>query len=348
MLGRVGGDEFAIVLAADSTEAVAIAETILAAFATDFCVGEYRVSLGISIGMAWTHQRIDADELVRRADTAMYAAKTSGKHCLQPYDPRLDEGRERRKRLETDLRSALHNGDISIVYQSIVCAKSQEIVGVEALARWHHAELGQIPPDQFIPIAESSGLIVELGRTILTIACQEARDWPVDLAVNLSPAQFWDRGLVRAISDVLKATSFPPRRLELEITEGYLMRRPEAAARILQQLKALGTSISLDDFGTGYASIGYLQQLSFDSIKIDRSFVATVISDPRSADLARAIISIGDALNVPVTAEGVESHAQAGLMQAAGCSRLQGWLFGKPMTATQMQSWLNDRTRLAG
>lgn len=348
MLGRVGGDEFAIVLAAGQAEAAAIGEAILAAFAHDFGVGEYRVSLGISIGVASAERRMDADELVRRADSAMYAAKASGKHCLQHYDPQLDEGRELRKQLETDLRSAIHNGEIAIVYQTIVCARSQEIVGVEALARWSHPQFGPIPPDQFIPIAESSGQIVELGRTILTTACREARDWPIDLAVNLSPAQFWDRSLARAISDVLKSTSFPPWRLELEITEGYLMRRPEAAARILHQLRSLGTSISLDDFGTGFASIGYLQQLSFDSIKIDRSFVATAISDPKTADLAKAIISIGDALNVPVTAEGIESHAQASLMQAAGCSRLQGWLFGRPMTAAQMNCWLEERARLAG
>ena len=348
ILGRVGGDEFAVIMAADAAAAIEVAESILTAFSTAFSIGEYHVSLGVSIGIAATEPMVDTDELVRRADSAMYAAKASGKHCLQLYSPALDAGRERRKQLETDLRTAIRDGGIRIVYQSLVCARTRAIVGVEALARWQHPLFGPIPPDQFIPIAESSGLIIELGRGILAAACREARDWSVDLAVNLSPAQFWDRGLASAIAGVLEETSFPPERLELEITEGYLMRRPEAAARILKQLKAIGVRISLDDFGTGFASIGYLQQLNFDGIKIDRSFVATSGSDPKSADLARAIIAIGDALDVPVTAEGVESIVHANLMQAAGCSRLQGWLFGKPMPAEEMGAWLADRSRLAG
>jgi EAL domain-containing protein (putative c-di-GMP-specific phosphodiesterase class I) len=329
-------------------EAIEVARTILASFANAFSVGEYHVSLGISIGIASRQATTDADELVRRADSAMYAAKARGKHCLQLYSPALDAGRERRKQLETDLRTAIQEGGISIAYQSLVCARSRAIVGVEALARWEHPLFGPIPPDQFIPIAETSGLIVELGKSILTRACSEARHWSVDLAVNLSPAQFWDRSLAGAVSDVLEETGFPPERLELEITEGYLMRRPEAAAEILNRLKSLGVRIILDDFGTGFASIGYLQQLDFDGIKIDRSFVAASNSDSKAADLARAIIAIGDALDVPVTAEGVETLANASLMQAAGCARLQGWLFGRPMPAHEMDLWLADRSRLAG
>ena len=347
-LARVGGDEFAIAVASDQLKAVEIAGEILTAFALPFTVGAYRVSLGISIGLASKEGIVDADELVRRADTAMYVAKARGKHCLQIYDPVLDSGRERRKKLETALRAAIEDDAVGVVFQNIVCARSRAVIGVEALARWEHPEFGYIPPDHFIPIAEASGLIVQLGRRILHAACMQARDWSIDLAVNLSPAQFWDLGLADTIEEVLRITEFPAVRLELEITEGYLMRRPEAARKILNQLKALGVRISLDDFGTGYASIGYLQQLGLDSIKIDKSFIAAVTSNRKAADLARAIIAIGDALEIPVTAEGVETRAQAELMQAAGCARLQGWLFGRPETAAYMHSQFFDQVRLAG
>jgi len=284
---------------------------------------------------------------VRRADAAMYAAKADGKHCLRAYTPEIDSGRELRKELERDLRIAVENDEIAVVFQPIVSAEDRQIVAVEALARWQHADHGEITPDRFIPIAEESGLIVALGRNVLTAACREARDWGVDLAVNLSPAQFWDRGLAGAIRDVLAETDFPADRLELEITEGYLLRRPEAAAAILSQLKHMGVRIALDDFGTGFASIGYLQRLGFDSIKIDRSFVAAAASHVKAADLVCAIVSMGEALDLQVTAEGVELEEQARLMRGAGCSRLQGWLFGRPMPGADMARWFAETRRIA-
>jgi diguanylate cyclase (GGDEF)-like protein len=347
MLARVGGDEFALAMVSEDADADAVACSLITAFASAFHVGDYSVSLGVSIGLSKSDQTADADELVRRADSSMYAAKAQGKHCFQIYTPALDACREARKQLETDLRSALERDEIGLVYQPIVCARSQKVVCVEALARWLHPTRGLIPPDQFIPIAESSGLIVDLGRAILTKGCREARAWGVDLAVNLSPAQFWDRGLAATIVEVLNATAFPPERLELEITEGYLMRRPEAAGRILEQLKTLGVRIALDDFGTGFASIGYLQQLGFDSIKIDRSFIVSSAADKQAAELASAIIAIGDALNLPVTAEGVETEEQAKIMRKSGCSRLQGWFFGKPIPQAEMTEWFDNQSRQA-
>ena len=243
------------------------------------------------------------------------------------YTPEIDTGRELRKMLERDLRMAIENDEIGVVFQPIVSAETGEIVGVEALARWRHGEHGEVPPDKFIPIAEDSGLIVPLGRSVLTAACRQASDWEVDLAVNLSPAQFWGRGLAGPVSEVLAETRFPADRLELEITEGYRLRRPEAAGAIVGQLKAMGVRIALDDFGTGFASIGYLQRLGFDSIKIDRSFAAAAGSHAKAADLVCAIVSMGKALDLPVTAEGVELEAQATLMRKAGCIRLQGWVW---------------------
>jgi diguanylate cyclase (GGDEF)-like protein len=348
LLARMGGDEFAILLDADEGRARDVAQAILLAFSKAFMVHDYNVSLGVSIGLACGAAPLSCDELLRRADSAMYAAKANGKRAFHAYDPELDAGRKRRRQLESDLKAAIEQNEIGLVYQPIVCAKSREVLCVEALARWKHPELGLIPPDQFIPIAESSGHIVELGRAILTSACREVRDWNVDLAVNLSPAQFWDRDLPRAVAEVLDATNFPAERLELEVTEGYLMRRPEAAGEILKSIASLGVRIALDDFGTGYASIGYLRELGFNRIKIDRSFVAASLLDERDANLARAIVSLGDALSLPVTAEGVETLGQAKLMQRAGCARLQGWLFGKPMPASEMGSWLLAQYRWVG
>lgn len=347
LVARVGGDEFAILIAAGPADAMLVAQAILNAFATSFGVGGFKVTLGVSIGVVENEEPIGADELVRRADAAMYAAKADGKHCLRAYTPEIDSGRELRKELERDLRIAVENDEIAVVFQPIVSAETRQVCAVEALARWQHGEHGEIPPDRFIPIAEESGLIVALGRRVLTAACIEARDWGVDLAVNLSPAQFWDRGLAGAISDVLAQTGFPADRLELEITEGYLLRRPEAAAAILSQLKHMGVRIALDDFGTGFASIGYLQRLGFDSIKIDRSFVAAAASHAKAADLVCAIVSMGEALDLQVTAEGVELEEQARLMRGAGCTRLQGWLFGRPMPGADMARWFAETRRIA-
>ncbi|MEJ7933045.1 EAL domain-containing protein [Sphingobium sp. AN558] len=343
MVARVGGDEFAVLLQGIDDDAARQAQSILTQFEAPFIVGGYRVALGISIGMAASIAGDSAEELVRRADVAMFAAKAGGKNCARAYDPALDAGREMRKRMEQDLRLAIERREIAVVFQPIVDAGRQQIVCVEALARWSHPDHGAVPPQTFISIAEESGLIVALGRDVLVQACRQALDWTVDLAVNLSPAQFWDRGLGHTIRDVLAETGFPAHRLELEITEGYLLRRPDAAGEILDQLRATGVRVALDDFGTGFASIGYLQRLPFDRIKIDRSFIAQIDEEAGASELARAIVAIGDALRLPVTAEGVETARQAMVMRQAGCARLQGWLFGRPMDAAAMAAHLAVR-----
>ena len=351
LLARVGGDEFAMMLIGrDPDEAEALAAQIVEAFRAPFVVGGYGVALGISIGIAASRggDHDTAEKVIYRADAAMYAAKAAGKNCWRAYDPSLDTGRDTRKRIERDLRAAIQRDEIGVVFQPIVSARDHQIVCVEALARWSHAEHGMIAPDIFIPIAEQSGLIIALGRSVLASACSEALHWGVDVAVNLSPAQFWDRGLARTVRDVLDETGFAAHRLELEITESYLLRRPEAARDILEQLRNMGVRIALDDFGTGFASIGYLRRLSFDSIKIDKSFIAQAALRQKAADMARAIVAIGDALDLPVTAEGVETAEQAMIMRRAGCARLQGWLFGKPMPGPEMTAWLSDVHRAVG
>ena len=347
VLARVGGDEFAIV-APGPAAGKQLAKNVLKAFSAPFTVGRFRVSLGVSVGIATNSARCDADELVRRADAAMYVAKSQGKHCFELYCPEIDAGRDVRRELEQDLQAAIERDEIQVVYQPIVAAGSQETLCVEALARWDHPRHGPIDPERFIPLAEESGLIVPLGHAVLARACRDAREWGVNLAVNLSPAQFWDRRLATAIEQVLQETGFPAERLELEITEGYLLRRPEAAARVLARLKSVGVRIALDDFGTGFASVGYLQKLGFDSIKIDRSFVAEAVTSPKAADLARAIVGIGNALHLPVTAEGVETLEQAALMTSAGCVRLQGWLFGRPVSCSAASSLIETKLKLAG
>ena len=342
LVARMGGDEFAVLMASPADEAHTLSKAILASFGNAFAVAGYRVPLGVSIGIATTEWAQSAEEMVRQADFAMYAAKANGKHGVCVYSPEMDAGRDLRKLLQQELRVAIDSHEIGVVFQPIVSAADYRIVAVEALARWSHSEHGDIGPGTFIPIAEESGLIAALGLEVLSIACRQAREWNVNLAVNLSPAQFWDRGLAETIQTVLARTGFPAERLELEVTESYLFRSPEAGSRILAELKAMGVRIALDDFGTGFASIGYLQQLAFDSIKIDQSFVAAAASSSSAADLVRAIVGIGDALDLPITAEGVERQEQAALMRSAGCTRLQGWLFGRPMSAAEMTGCLAE------
>lgn len=241
-----------------------------------------------------------------------------------------------RKEMENDLRCALSNGQISLVFQPILRLHDNRVVAVEALARWTHPDKGEIPPDVFIPIAEESGLIVELGQHILRSACNAARDWPFKLNVNLSPAQFWDRGLFAGVMATLAETGFPAARLEFEITETYLNRRTDAAARIVAQLRDIGTTIALDDFGSGYASIAYLRAFEFDIVKVDRSIIERVGIDNEAAEMLVAIVALCNALKLPCLAEGVESEAQAAICRSAGCQYIQGWHVGAPVPAADV------------
>ena len=230
------------------------------------------------------------------------------------------------------------------MFQPIVDAQSGRVITVEALARWTHPTMGHISPDIFIPIAEESGLIVELGRQILEQACVAARDWPYRLAVNLSPAQFWEGNLVDEVIATLARIDFPPRRLKFEITENYLLSRPDAADAVIRELRRHGIRIALDDFGTGYASIGYLRRFQFDLVKIDRSLVEAVASDPAASNVLLAIVSLCRALDLPILAEGVETAEQAAMLRANGCKYLQGWHFGRPVSARKIDAIVAARS----
>lgn len=339
MLARIGGDEFAIVVTGASAldNAEVISTAIVHSFEEPFETAGYRLVVGTSVGVVWDDGGLSGDELVRRADIAMYVAKAEGKRRVRFYRPGMEQGREVNKQLECELREAIQRGEISVHFQPIVEAQSGRIVSVEALARWRSSTRGNISPDIFIPVAESSGLITELGKQVLRKACEQTVTWDVDLAVNLSPAQFWDEALFEDITAILVETGFPAGRLELEITEGYLLRRPDAAAEILAKLQRLGIRVALDDFGTGYASVAYLQRFKLDKLKLDRSFVDRVAFDIEAASVAVAIVGLGHALNLSITAEGVETIAQADMLRAAGCTHLQGWLYGKPVPSHELE-----------
>lgn len=333
-IARVGGDEFAALLTRASGEDVKRAtDAVHAAFAEPFLIGSYQIRLGISIGCAGDEQSgLSHNELMRRADAAMYAAKAHGKGCTRTFDPSMDQVHRLRMAMEKDLGEAIAAGAIEVVYQPIVDAGTGKIVSIEALSRWTHPIHGAVSPDVFIPLAEQVGMIDALGRHVLRQACLAAAELPVQLSVNLSPAQFWDQSLVGDICSILQEAGFPAERLEVEITESYLLRQPQAAADILNQLRALGVSVALDDFGSGFASIGYLRQLPLDRLKIDKQFIAPLEAGGRGLDLVCAIAALATSLGLEITAEGVESKEQAAMARLAGCSRLQGWLFGRPMS----------------
>lgn len=345
-VARAGGDEFAVLLSGDkSHEADTICERIIDAVRLPFSIGHYTVTLGISIGCA-RGEMLGAegqDELIRRADVAMYCAKNDGKNCKRTYAPALDEGHLLRMKLESDLRAAIERDELYVHFQPIVSAAHNIMVGVEALVRWRHPEHGDVPPDVFIPIAELSGLINAVGKHVLRHACLSVRETALELAVNISPVQFWDRNLLDDVRDVLQETGFPPERLELEITESLLLRRPDKAAEVISGLRSLGIRIALDDFGTGYASIGYLQRLKLDRIKIDKAFVAPLGNEERACEMILSIVALANAFDAQVTAEGVETESQAQIAKVAGCSRMQGWYFGKPVAAGKLIALLDPR-----
>lgn len=345
LVARAGGDEFAALFTDMPGAYVARASgAILEVFREPFAIGAYRVTMGISLGCAGSDalSADDHDELMRRADVAMYAAKAEGKHCVRSYCPALDAGHLMRMRLEKDLQASVANGEIFVLYQPIVDAATKQVVAVEALARWNHPEHGDVPPDVFIPIAEMSGLINEIGRQVLRQACQAMRDCDIELAVNLSPAQFWDGTLLKDVKEVLRETGFPADRLELEITESLLLSRPDKAAQVIDGLRALGIRIALDDFGTGFASIGYLQKLTLDRIKIDKVFVGPMGNDPKAREMLVSIVGLARAFELEVSAEGVETIMQSEMSRQAGCNRLQGWLFGRPAPIGEIRYMLAD------
>jgi diguanylate cyclase (GGDEF)-like protein/PAS domain S-box-containing protein len=336
-VGRLGGDEFEVVLPATSSkdDLSQLAQGIIDSLSRPYTINGTAVSIGASIGIVTSdYDDRTSDDLMRDADLALYAAKAAGKGCFRFFAPTMHEAARERQLMESDLRVALEKDQLKLVFQPCVDASSEEVTGFEALIRWQHPEHGPISPAMFIPLAEEIGLINEIGEWVLKTACEEAAKWPdhISIAVNLSPVQFKLPSLPATVRGILAEAGLPAKRLELEITEGVFLSNDEHVHEMIANLKAIGLKLALDDFGTGYSSLSYLQRVPFDKIKIDQSFVRGA-SDPesRNAALIRAMVALASDLNMQTTAEGVETTEELILVRNLGCSLVQGYIFGRPM-----------------
>lgn len=347
VLARLGGDEFAIIESSTSQprHAMVLAQRIIETMQQPIRLADAEIMVSISVGIALYPVDGNAvEDLLRNADTAMYRAKADGKATFCFFEPQMDAALDARRRLEARLRRAITEERLAVHYQPLVNSDSHEPIGFEALVRWHDEELGNIPPADFIPVAEDTGLIIPLGALVLRRACLDAVQWPQSLrvAVNLSVAQFKRSGLVELVGRTLAETGLPGERLELEVTESLLMDDKDDALAILAQLKAFGVRIAMDDFGTGYSSLSYLQSFPFDKIKIDRSFVSKLDDSSESSGIVNAVISMGKSLRMRVVAEGVESGTQADILTRLSCDEMQGYYFARPMSSSDVTEYLNQ------
>jgi EAL domain-containing protein (putative c-di-GMP-specific phosphodiesterase class I) len=298
--------------------------------------------VGASAGIAvLANSTVPAEELLRRADVAMYQSKQQGRGRVSAHDPIIDTIRQERREIAEDLRKALRDGDLGLVYQPVFDARDGRVTAVEALVRWNRPGFGPVTPETFIEIAEETGQIDSLGAWVLERACTDALEWQgVRLAVNISPAQFRSHGFIASVSRVLSETRFEVTRLEMEVTESYFISHPEEARKAIDAIRGLGIAVALDDFGTGYSSIGYLKRFTFDRLKLDRSLINGISRDHRVQRLVQATIAIADALDLSVTAEGVELAEEATLLRVAGCDEFQGFFFAAPKAAAEITDLL--------
>jgi diguanylate cyclase (GGDEF)-like protein/PAS domain S-box-containing protein len=333
-VARIGGDEFMILVPDDvcREEVLALGERLVEAIGNELEVDDYLSHVGVSVGIAlYPDDGVDAATLLANADSALYRAKREGRGRVCFFETEMDRELRDRRLLQHDLRQAVEQNQLQVYFQPQARIDG-EIIGFEALVRWNHPTRGFVAPDQFIPLAEENGLIIEIGEWVLREACREAASWPrsLQVAVNLSPVQFQAGDLERSIHQILLETGLSPTRLEVEITEGVLIGDFTRALNLLRRLKALGIRIAMDDFGTGYSSLSYLQSFPFDKIKIDRSFISNLEATPQSAEIVRAVLSLAHALHIPVVAEGVETEAQRAFLEREACEEMQGYLIGRP------------------
>src|SRR5882724_6032889 len=343
VVARLSGDEFGLIIDGKQPSAgIELAEQVAVALAKEFQIDDKSVRAGATTGISvFPHNGGDAAALLANAGAALFRAKAKSRGSISIYEPEMDQQIRDRRVLHQDLSAAIRNGELSLHYQpqalSRQTVRNSEVIGFEALARWLHPVRGFVPPSDFIPLAEESGLIVEMGEWILREACREAASWPMPLqiAVNLSPAQFMHGDVVSLVHSILLETGLAPGRLELEITEGVLIEDFDRGLALLRRLKALGVRISMDDFGSGYSSLSYLQAFPFDKIKIDRAFVMNLGRNPQSAAIVRAVIGLGHGLEMSIVAEGVETQEQLGFLSEEGCDAVQGYFIGKPLPIGQ-------------
>jgi diguanylate cyclase (GGDEF)-like protein/PAS domain S-box-containing protein len=351
LVARLGGDEFAIVQTGgrhqEQEQAGALAERILAVLAEPFSFGAETVRISGSIGVAlYPADASDPDGLIKNADMALYRAKAEGRATVRYYEAAMDEALRERRQMEADLRQAIAKSEFSLEYQPLADLDSGRILAFEALLRWRHPRLGQISPATFIPLAEESDFILKLGSWVLREACTEAARWspPLKLSVNLSPVQFIQDDLAGEVERILAETGLEASRLELEVTEGLLIKDADRALLILGKLKALGVQISMDDFGTGYSSLSYFRMFPFDKVKIDQSFIRDMIDNPQARAIIRSVIGLGQGLGMPVVAEGVETAEQLEALRLEGCDQVQGYLISRPGPIGNFEGVVLDRS----
>jgi diguanylate cyclase (GGDEF)-like protein/PAS domain S-box-containing protein len=341
-VARLGGDEFTILLEDihEPADAVQVAERIQVEFVAPMVVGSHEVFTSASIGIALSDVHyLRPEEVLRDADTAMYRAKSRGRARHEVFDADMHRTAVTLLRLETDLRRALERHEFGLAYQPVISVATGRVSGLEALLRWHHPEYGLVSPQEFIRVAEETGLIVPIGQWVLREACRQMQAWrtlrpdgdPISVSINLSPRQFGDPTLVDAVAGALAATGLPATGLRLEITESILMDHAEASVRLLGRLKDLGILIEVDDFGTGYSSLGYLHRFPLDALKVDRSFVSRVEVDAEHREIVRTIVTLARNLSMAVVAEGVETEGQRAYLEGLGCDAMQGYLFAGPL-----------------
>ncbi len=353
MVARMGGDEFAIIQSSGSqpAAAIALAQRLLAAIGQPFEADGRRSVIGVSIGIAvYPRDGDNPDSLLRNADTALYRSKESGRNTFRLFEPAMQVRQQERFLMEQDLRDAIEQRQFRLAYQPVCDITSLRVVGLEALLRWHHPGRGLIEPDHFVQVAESSGLIIPLGRWALESACAEAATWdlPVCLSVNLSPLQFRQPDLPEQIAEILDRTGLPADRLDLEVTEGLLLDESDLVLRTTERLQERGVRITLDDFGTAYASLSYLRRFPFNRMKIDKSFIHGIADNPSTMAIVQTILSLGDQLNVAVVAEGVESERELETLRTLGCRLVQGYLSGRPMPDQQVRTLLRRQRERRG
>jgi diguanylate cyclase (GGDEF)-like protein len=353
VLARLGGDEFGVLLSVageEADDALHAARRIVDTLSAPFRLSDLQIRVGVAVGVALPGDGGSVgDDVVRNAQFALKQAKKSGR--IELYQPNEAVAARRRFSLETDLRRAIENGDLTLAYQPLIDLASGRVAGFEALARWQHPALGEIPPTEFIPVAEESGLIVPLGRWALSSAVETLAHWdraggsrlPCDITVNMSAIQLARDDVAAAVADVLERNRIDGRRLTIELTESAIVKEPERVSRVLSALKALRVRIAMDDFGTGYSSLSSLQKLPIDMLKIDRSFVAAMLDDRDSVAIVRAVLSLANALDMATIGEGVETKALADTLAALGCSYGQGFHYAPPLGRDEALAYFLSR-----
>jgi diguanylate cyclase (GGDEF)-like protein/PAS domain S-box-containing protein len=354
-VGRMGGDEFAIVIpdAQSRRKVETLADRIIQAIKEAYVVDQTEIRIGVSIGCAFGPiDGATVDDMILKADLALYQAKDAGRGCARYFSSELQSEQEDRVRLESDLRSAIASKQFYLAFQPLINAKTQRLVGFEALIRWNHPQRGLVPPNVFIPVAEETGLMPVIGDWVIDEACRAAASWPepITVALNISPKQIVTPALPNTVSEALARYKLPGNRIELEVTEGVFLGDNGSTLDVLKRLRALGVGIALDDFGTGYSSIGYLNKAVFHKLKIDGSFVREAGSRPENVAIIQSIVQLAKSFRMSITAEGVETAEDFERMRDLGCDTIQGYLFGKPLSydrANEMVLGLGAK-RMAG